>query len=194
MQNHILSLKATCQNIKTIFQTIPTQSPLRKQLLKQLKHNINVNFVAEVFSKHVIPVISKYKSVYLFSDGDPKHFKISSMLNMVLEAADDLINTKIEHHFFVSHHGHGICDSAAAHAKAAINRHINRTLTTPVNAKEICDIINTVKLRRGIPIHEPSTPVNEVKPFRGIRALLPRLSFGQSKRNNIIGILHNRPT
>ena len=130
----------------------------------------DINFVAEVFSKHVIPVISKYKRVYLFSDGGPKHFKISSTLNMVLEAANDLINTKIEYHFFVSYHGHGICDSAAAHAKAAINRHINRTLTTPINAKEICDIINTVKFHRGIPIHEPSTPVTEVKTFRGIRS------------------------
>ena len=96
----------------------------------------DINFVAEVFTNHLIPVFTKYKKIFLFSDGGPKHFKISSTLNMILEASNDIFGTRFEYNFFASYHGHGICDSAASHAKAAIIRHINRTWTTPTNAQE----------------------------------------------------------
>ncbi len=59
-------------------------------------------------------------SLYIFSDGGPKHYKCSS--NMALwSLISQQKRIKVEYHFYASYHGYGAGDAAIMHVKRAVN-------------------------------------------------------------------------
>jgi hypothetical protein len=149
--------------------TLPTNHIEYFHYIAEPKTSNDVHFVAEVFTNHILPRIKRFKNAHIFSDGGPKHFKISSLLHHISQAVSKL-DTLVHYHFYASYHGHGICDAAASHAKAAIVRSINAKQKTPKSAQEICDTVNSVRNHRAIPLLATTVPVVDVKTMNGIRS------------------------
>ena len=57
---------------------------------------------------------------FVFSDGGPKHFKLTATVNF-FGFLQNLLNVNIEYNFFESNHGHSICDAIASQAKKSLN-------------------------------------------------------------------------
>ena len=105
----------------------------------------DICFVAEVFFNHLVPKLMVYDEILFWTDGGPKHFKISPLIKLIHKLSNNqLKNKKISHHFFASYHGHSICDAAAAHIKFAIEKDLNITQHAPQNIDQTCKIISSI--------------------------------------------------
>lgn len=62
------------------------------------------------------------KEISLWSDGGPKHFKVSSTVNFFSYVNETF---KVIYNFYESYHGHSICDCAASHIKRRLEKHVN---------------------------------------------------------------------
>ncbi len=62
------------------------------------------------------------KTVKIWSDGGPKHFKISSNMKFFLAIQQAFPRKCWIYSFFAPYHGCSICDGVAAHAKGILNR------------------------------------------------------------------------
>ena len=67
-------------------------------------------------------IFEGYDKVLIFSDGGPKHFKMTGTMNF-FAFIKMKSNIALSYHFFESNHGHSVCDGAAAHAKKGINEY-----------------------------------------------------------------------
>jgi hypothetical protein len=61
------------------------------------------------------------KTVKIWSDGGPKHFKISSNMKFLLTLQQSKPDVMWEYNFFAPYHGCSICDGVAAQAKGILN-------------------------------------------------------------------------
>lgn len=118
-----------------------------------------------------------FEKLIIFSDGGPKHFKMTGTLSFFCFLRNELA-IDLEYHFYESNHGHSICDAVASHAKKAINVQLRDTQRIIKNSKEIAEII------RGIKKHEADVafidnPHPKFKTFNGIRKMM-RFSFGEN--------------
>lgn len=88
---------------------------------------------------------SKYKLISIWTDGGPKHFKITALQRYFLILQKTLgTNTKIRYNYFASYHGCNACDALAAHAKASIRNYIQKNNILLKNSKEIAECISMV--------------------------------------------------
>ena len=67
------------------------------------------------------------KVVKIWSDGGPKHFKISANMKFFLAIQQSIPTVKWIYNFFASYHGCSVCDGVAAQAKGTINRTMRDT-------------------------------------------------------------------
>ena len=131
----------------------------------------DIRFVGHVFHQHLLEQFNNYNDINLWTDGGPKHFKITPMLNMIHKLAKNQLQGKrITYHFFPAYHGHSICDAAASYAKSALQSNLNFTQHTPQNITELCDIISKVSHHQATPIHALTTPVHKTKTLSKIRS------------------------
>jgi hypothetical protein len=114
------------------------------------------HFVGEINESNEIPFVAgswlqilkedwfeNIETVQIWSDGGPKHFKISSNMKLLKAIQDQHGDIGWIYNFFPAYHGYSVCDAAAAHAKRAINENIrneNRAIRTP---EEAVKVINT---------------------------------------------------
>jgi len=60
--------------------------------------------------------------VNIWSDGGPKHFKISANIRFLLSLQHSQLDRDWSYSFFPSYHGCSVCDGVASHIKQAVNR------------------------------------------------------------------------
>jgi len=61
-------------------------------------------------------------NVNIWSDGGPKHFKISANIRFLLSLQTAIPETIWTYNFFPSYHGCSVCDGVASHIKQQLNR------------------------------------------------------------------------
>jgi len=74
-------------------------------------------------------------TVHIWSDGGPKHFKITANMYYMSYLAERFVQLTFIYNFFESYHGHSTCDAAAAHAKKKINEY-QRDNTTRLESSQ----------------------------------------------------------
>jgi len=130
----------------------------------------NIGFVVGVWKMMVEQnFFEGVERVHIFSDGGPKHFKITSNISF-FNCLQNHLKIPINYHFFASHHGHSVCDGVSAHAKYQLNR-IQRITQKPITFSfQIVNIIETIKNH-----HAQLAEVEEVEEtfatFQGIRKI-----------------------
>jgi len=82
----------------------------------------NIDFVVAVW-KHMLDnnFFKDFSKALVFSDGGPKHFKITANMSFFAAVQDQLQKT-VEYFFFESNHGHSVCDAVASHAKKRLSQ------------------------------------------------------------------------
>src|SRR4051794_25939284 len=65
------------------------------------------------------PILEKIEKLILWSDGGPKHFKISKNL-YYLSTIKHTYNKEVIYNFFTSYHGHSLCDAHAGVSKRKV--------------------------------------------------------------------------
>ena len=84
-----------------------------------------------------------FKKITIWSDGGPKHFKVSSFMGFILELQRKL-NIPFEYNFFVSYHGRNSCDAMAAVARKQLNNYRTNHKEEINSADKVCEIIRNV--------------------------------------------------
>ena len=60
------------------------------------------------------------ENINIWSDGEPKHFKISINMRFVVTLQRARTDINWSYNFFPAYHGCSVCDAAASHAKKTI--------------------------------------------------------------------------
>ena len=132
--------------------TIIGYDPSSKDKLRTTFHHFiaddeknNIYFVFAVWeyilgSTKIQQATTPVKNIVVWSDGGPKHFKVSDTL-FYFSTIKKRYNINISYNFYESHHGHNACDAAAAHAKRQIS---------------------SLQLDKGIPVYKSSQLVEEI--------------------------------
>jgi len=130
----------------------------------------DVWFVVSVWKKMVEDnFFDGIKNIYIFSDGGPKHFKITSCLSF-FSSLQEKYPFSISYNFFESYHGHSICDGVAAHAKEFLNRYQRINQIPLKKSKDIVELISHVHNHAGH-LAPPSELITDNFPtFNGIRS------------------------
>ncbi len=104
----------------------------------------------------------------VFSDGGPKHFKITSVVNF-FGFLSLCYGIDIKYNFFESNHGHSVCDAVASQAKKSLNS-FQRDENKPINnPEEIVHVLNSVD-KHFPQIAESSHLDEKFETFHGIRS------------------------
>jgi len=80
-------------------------------------------------------------TVKIWSDGGPKHFKISANMKFFLAIQQNFPHVKWIYKFFASYHGCSVCDGVAAQAKGILNRTMR---DTQMAIRKVPEAIKTV--------------------------------------------------
>jgi hypothetical protein len=91
------------------------------------------------------------KTVKVWSDGGPKHFKISSNMKFFLAIQQAFPEKQWIYSFFAPYHGCSICDGVAAHAKGILNR-TSRDENLPIRTADLA-----LKTIQKLENHSPSS-------------------------------------
>ena len=83
----------------------------------------DIRFVIQAWIQLFNLKVLSHKEIEIWSDGGPKHFKISSCMYFFSLLNSLLPSTEIYYNFFVSNHGQSVCDGAAAHLKNEIRNY-----------------------------------------------------------------------
>lgn len=108
------------------------------------------------------------KNIYIYSDGGPKHFKVTSCISFFCALQQKYL-VNISYNFYESHHGHSICDGAA-HFKGYLNRY-QRIHQIPLKKpKDMVDLACHIHNHLGhlAPINELA--IDTFPTFHGIRS------------------------
>eukprot|EP00733_Pompholyxophrys_punicea_P001470 Pompholyxophrys_punicea_v1_NODE_748_length_1356_cov_6.819508.p1 type:complete len:216 gc:universal NODE_748_length_1356_cov_6.819508:508-1155(+) len=104
----------------------PEASPDYFHYVSQSGDKNDINFVMSawlnLWDDQKEGIFKERKKLIIFSDGGPKHFKISGCVNF-FALFQRQTGLQIEYNFYESYHGHSVCDAAAAHLKNKINVH-----------------------------------------------------------------------
>jgi hypothetical protein len=104
----------------------------------------DVHFVTHVWKKlEEKGYFNGINKIYLWTDGGPKHFKLTGNINFISEWVDQS-GIKVEYHFFASYHGHSVCDSLAAQAKSKADNWIAENNSSIKTAENLAAVINRV--------------------------------------------------
>ena len=94
-----------------------------------------------IFRHNLLP--PNINTLHIWSDGGPKHFKISSCI-YYFSTLRHKHNINISYHFYQSYHGHNGCDASASHAKKRINISQRDKDIAYQNAAHLEESINTL--------------------------------------------------
>ena len=135
---------------------------------KETKNNID--FVVAVWKLMVQDDFFRdFTKLLVFSDGGPKHFKISSNMSF-FAAVQEKLGKPVEHYFFESNHGHSVCDAVASQAKKKLSesqRNEGIGIHTPLDITSVInELTSHVALIAPIDIN-----VTAIQTFHGIRSL-----------------------
>ncbi len=86
----------------------------------------NIRFVIIAWIQFMKMEILKETDIEIWSDGGPKHFKISSTMYLFSYLANIYKSKQWRYHFWPANHGHSVCDAAASHLKTAIKSFTTR--------------------------------------------------------------------
>ena len=129
----------------------------------------DVSFVIYVFENYLISRLNHFANVSIWSDGGPKHFKVSSLSGYLYEKQQQHSHVNFSYNFFGSYHGHSVCDAVAAHAKRKAIATMNETTHVPKCADELCEVVGKLSYTQAFPLSSPSSPFNKYKTFQGIK-------------------------
>lgn len=95
-------------------------------------------------------------SIEIWSDGGPKHYKISTNMYLWSSVQAQRPSCAIKYDFFASYHGYSACDAVASHVKQAMkSRHLNHS--SPVETiPEFHDILKSMPNSELIVIDAPN--------------------------------------
>ena len=99
---------------------------------------------------------NKMEKVNIWSDGGPKHFKISANIRFILSLQQAQPDIDWSYNFFPSYHGCSVCDGAASHAKQAINRSMRDNQVAIRTSEQVVSVIS------GIQNHEATLATSTV--------------------------------
>ena len=111
-----------------------------------------------------------FTKIHIFSDGGPKHFKMSATMSF-FGLLKKHLNVDVYYHFFESNHGHSICDGVAYQAKKVLNSYQRDTGIPINNANEICTVIHNIK-NHIADIASISSENKDHPTFHGIRSMM----------------------
>jgi len=121
--------------------------------------------------------LAKKSKITIYSDGGPKHFKITACMSFFADL-QKVLGIPIFYNFFESNHGHSVCDAAAAHAKKLLNttqRDTGRPLNTAGDVAKILD-----KMEKAIAqVADGNVATGKFATFKGIRSF-HKFTFGPS--------------
>jgi hypothetical protein len=89
--------------------------------------------------------LNRMTKVNIWSDGGPKHFKISANIRFLLSLQHAQPDREWSYSFFPSYHGCSVCDRVASHLKQVVNREIrdeHKAIRTP---EEVVVVGNKLK-------------------------------------------------
>jgi hypothetical protein len=111
-----------------------------------------INFVAGCWKQLLEETWFDFPStVLIWSDGGPKHFKISANLKLFQAIQKKFSEIQWEYHFFPAYHGCNVCDAIASHAKKRINE-FSRNFHLPMDiADKVTTQINTLANHQATP-------------------------------------------
>jgi hypothetical protein len=109
-----------------------------------------IPFVAGSWIKmfEIVDWFENIEKVQIWSDGGPKHFKISSNMATLKAIQDEYDNIDWIYNFFESYHGCNICDAVGAQAKRAVNDFMRNNHKAIRNQQRVIDAINQLKNHR----------------------------------------------
>lgn len=113
-------------------------------------------------------LLDDYEQIDIWSDGGPKHFKISACMQYFSQLQTLRSTQKIVYNFFFAYHGHGICDTAASHAKRAMLLHEKNKQEPISNARKAVEIINNIP-KHYSQLVTPTPEKIQVKTMQAIR-------------------------
>jgi len=97
---------------------------------------------------------NEMETVIIWSDGGPKHFKISANICFILSLQQAQPEINWSYNFFPSYHGCSVCDGAASHIKQAINRTMRDDQIAIRSSEQIVSVIS------GLQNHEATLAIS----------------------------------
>ena len=116
-----------------------------------------------------MPLFENFREVEVWSDGGPKHFKVSSLIYYFFSLQQQT-NRKITYNFFAWYHGHSACDSAASHVKRAVVRFVNEANMIPQFSWQLSLIAEDVKGHAGVSLSPDPSSVIYIHTLHGIKS------------------------
>lgn len=127
------------------------------------------------------------KKISIWSDGGPKHFKITSNMKFLLAIQHHFSNIDWVYNFFPSYHGCSICDGAAAHVKNKINQTMRNEHISIKTTQQTIDTINELQNHEAFPARITQEDLS-ANTFKGIKKYH---KFIADKRKKIIYAFEN---
>jgi hypothetical protein len=126
--------------------------------------------------------LDEVQKVNIWSDGGPKHFKISSNIKFLLSLQQARPHQAWSYNFFPSYHGCSVCDAAASHIKQKVNqeqRDKQKAIRTPQQVVEVGNQLNNheVSMAAITTIKLKSNTLHGIKQFH---------KFTTSREKNVI--------
>jgi hypothetical protein len=104
----------------------------------------DIKFVVAAWIQMVLQgIFEPYKSIEIWSDGGPKHFKITASI-VFFGTLQNYFNKKITYNFFTSYHGHSVCDTMASHMKRKLRTEMIKWDLFINTSEELLEIINKI--------------------------------------------------
>jgi hypothetical protein len=125
--------------------------------------------------------------VKIWSDGGPKHFKISSNMKFLLAIQQKKLNIQWEYNFFAPYHGCSICDGVAAQAKGALNVSMRDQQKAIHESTEAVKTIGQLKNHQAVVV-KPANNDFTTPTLKGIKQFF---KFQADRQKNIIYAFKN---
>jgi len=121
-------------------------------------------------------------NINIWSDGGPKHFKISANIRFLLSLQHARPNQSWSYNFFPSYHGCSVCDAAASHIKQKVNQEQRNSQIAIRNPEGVVAVGNQLN-KHEVTLASITTTKLEANTLKGIKRYH---KFTTSKEKNII--------
>ena len=125
---------------------------------------------------------NEIKTVKIWSDGGPKHFKISANMKLLLTIQHVTPSVDWWYNFFGAYHGCSVCDGVAAQAKASLINSMRDNQMAIRTSNQAIETIGGLKNHSANNIQIPSTDFS-TNTFHGITQYF---KFKPHKTRNIL--------
>jgi hypothetical protein len=177
VQDLIISIYNTPDEPPTNFHFIAPNSSVHNDIV------FVMNAWIQLLNLEILP----YSHIEIWSDGGPKHFKISSCMYFFSVLQVIFPKKEISYNFFTSNHGHGVCDAAASHIKNKIRDTEGKNRKPFFNSPQLLSLeIKNHKIFILEKILEPEKGIL-VSPIRAIRSYV-RFLFNKENPGDIVAM------